>query len=456
MSSFRIKSSCFLLASLMCFSFIGSGCRHKGNEFPVIEYPENIKTEPSSEETSASEDDHAGVSNITVASPYSQNTIQYLSKLYYCKRHDLMDENNGSTIELEYLDGLDPDFIVDSILTSGEGASVDNIISWNEEGNAPDIFLTGRVDEMRRQGLIEPLNDYIAENTLYSSGRIYVNALRQVTNNGSVYGVPFYSSVVLIAGNADFIPSTGKLSFKNSTEQFYEYLQTIASESSCIPFSSGYDAVPYINSAFSDAPCSFMMRDEYKRDKATALEVIGVTLEYVNRLYREGLSSNVTSDGTNPVFGRQAACWVASSSDISGWITYYPNKLYLLDLPSSADSSEATPMASLYSFCINSESSSKEFAADFASFMALDPDARMLIERLEHQSGFLPSIKNAEVWSFITSDEVFGAAALNYSQSLENAVYCPPLNDSLYISVTEYFASYDGGVFNPEACYGQP
>ena len=456
MSGLSIKFGCAVMTSVVLLAGVVSGCKNKKNDFPAIEYPEDVQTEPSSQNSTDPSEDQTRVSNIIVASPYSQNTIMYLSKLYYCKAHDLMDENTGATVELEYLDGIDPDFIVDSILTSGDGASVENIISWNEGGNPPDIFLTGRVDEMRRQSLIEPLNNYIADNSLYSSGKIYVNALKQVTSGGSVYGIPFYSSVVLIAGNADYIPSTGKLPFKNSNEQFYEYLQTIKSEMTCVPLSSGYDMVPYINSSFADAPCSFMMRDEYRRDKEYALSVIADTLEFANALYSEGLSANQTSDGTNPIYARQAACWVTRSSDIASWVTYYPNKIYLLDLPSAPDADDVTPMASLYSFCVNVESSNKDFAADFASFLALDPDARMLIERLEHQTGFLPSIKSSDVWSYITSDEVFGAAALVYSQSLDNAVYCPPLNDSLYISVTEYFASYNGGVFNPEACYGQP
>lgn len=450
------RLSAIVLAAVMLIGTF-AGCRKGEDEFPDVVFPEDT-TSVSSEGTSLPDVDipESNVANITVASPYSDRTVKYLAKLYYCKQNALMGDMTGESIDLDFLDGIDPDFIVRSVLTPVEGASADNITQWNRDNNAPDIFLTSQIADMKRNSLIEPLNEFISDDSLLSADRVYVGSVDQNKDNGLLYGIPYYSSVMLIIGNYEYIPGSGKLSFKNDKKMFDSYLKEIAKDYEIIPLSSGYDMVPYISSAFAgDTRCSFMMNEEYRYSRESAMETIGHVFDYVTEMYKDDLTRNTTSEGSNPVFSRAAGMWLASSAEIENWNSYYPAGIYVVSLPLNDAGNSVIPMATLYSLCINSSSQEKGFATDFASFMALDPDARMLTERLEHMTGFLPCIKSSDVWNYINTDPLFGQAATVYYQTLDNAVYCPPTSDKLYTSVIDYVSGYNGGDFDPEACYGQ-
>ncbi len=450
------RLSVYILALAVAFCSVLSGCNKGNDEFPSVTFPEDTSVPSSSASTRESTVPEADIYNITVASPYSYSTVQYLAKLYYCKTHDMMGENTGNTISLDYLDGIDPDFIVSSVLTPVEGATVDTVTLWNNDNRAPDVFLTSQVTEMKNNDLIIPLNDHLSDNPLLSSGRVFISAVEQDMYDGLMYAVPYYSSVMLLVGNSEYIPSSGKLPYKPDVRQFRSYLEEIGREYDCIPLSSGRDLIPYINSAFNDdRSCSYMLCDEYRINKDNTMAVIDKTLGYINGLYGEGLTADYTSGGSNPVFSRNAGIWTASSSEIPNWDRYYPAGIYLASLPAEDNTGNISPMTTLYSFCVNKNTVNKEFAADFAAFIALDSDARMLTERLEYLNGFLPSINSSEVWETITDDPVFGQLAGLYYQHLDKAVYCPGVNDRLFISVSDYLASYKGGAFDPEACYGK-
>jgi len=452
---------CRLLVCLLSVSValcsVFSGCTKGNDEFPSVTFPEDTSATTSASSTASSTVPDVDINRITVASPYSDSTIRYLAKLYYCKKHNMMGENTGMTISLDYLDGIDPDFIVESVLTPAEGATVDTFSLWNSDDNAPDVFLTSQVTEMKNNDYIIPLNDLVSGNPLLSTGRVFISAVEQDMYDGVLYAVPYYSSVMMVFGNSEYIPSSGKLTFRSGTEQFKQYLKSIDSEYDCIPLSSARDLIPYISSAFrGDVRSSFMLNEEYRINKDKALVSMNDTLDYINGIYEEKLSADYTAESSNPVFSRNAGLWIAPSSEITNWQQYYPAGIYLASIPGSDQTKNVIPMTTLYSLCVNKRSSNKVFASDFAAFMALDSDARSLAERLESFNGFLPSINSADLWDKIMSDPVFGQAAGIYYQNLENAVYCPGVNDRLFVSVSDYLASYKGGAFDPEACYGKP
>ena len=80
-------------------------------------------------------------------------------------------------------------------------------------------------------------------------------------------------------------------------------------------------------------------------------------------------------------------------------------------------------MASVYPLCVTSDSEFKEFASEFALFLCIDPDALMLIYRLEPQIGFLPLVTNSSVWDVVVSEPTFGTEAMMYEQIMRNNVY---------------------------------
>ena len=145
------------------------------------------------------------------------------------------------------------------------------------------------------------------------------------------------------------------------------------------------------------------------------------------------------------------------SANIRAWADYYPGSLYLLHLPCNDATNVGVPYISTYSLCVAKGSSNSKFAADFATFISFDPDAQLLIYRLENMTGLMPLTRNEAVWDLISEDELFGHMASDFRQTMDNAVYCPASNDNaVYMNTNEYLAEFVKGndEFDPEKCYG--
>ena len=157
------------------------------------------------------------------------------------------------------------------------------------------------------------------------------------------------------------------------------------------------------------------------------------------------------------VYSRQAALWADSSANVRAWADYYPGRLYLLHLPCDDATNTGVPYISTYSLCVTKDSANSGFAAEFAAFISFDPDAQMLIYRLEDMTGLMPLTRNDSVWDLISEDELFGHMASDIRQTMDNAVYCPSSYDSkVFTNTNEYTAEFVKGddEFDAEKCYG--
>ena len=221
--------------------------------------------------------------------------------------------------------------------------------------------------------------------------------------------------------------------------------------------SDPYKMIPYLGSAFNnDIPTSYMVNEEFAEDREAAGEIISGAASYVRSFYSDGIAHDLDG-GADPVYSRTAALWVDSSANIRAWSDYYLDSLYLLHLPCDDASNVGVPYISTYSLCVAKGASDSAFAAEFAAFISYDPDAQMLIYRLEDMTGFMPLTRNDSVWDLVTEDELFGHMASDFHQTMDNAVYCPSSYDSMmFMNTNEYLAGFVKGndEFDPEKCYG--
>ena len=199
-----------------------------------------------------------------------------------------------------------------------------------------------------------------------------------------------------------------------------------------------------------------MAKIEYSNDKDMAKAIANGSISYVRDLYSSNLSQDQVG-GADPVYSRKAALWVDSSANIKGWSDYYGEKLYFLHLPCKDVTNPGIPYLSTYSLCVSKESLNAEFAAEFAAFISYDPDALLLIYRLEDMTGLMPLTRSDSVWDLVAENKLFGHMASDFRQVMDNAVYCPESFDSkLYASTNEYMADHvrRNDDFDPEKCYG--
>ena len=450
------------LSLLLCASLTGAlftGCKKGDDMFPSIEAPvtgsDTTESSAASEETSSDSE----IRRLNVALPYSDLTVQCLASMFYCKNNGLWDSaENGLTIDTDYLSSIATNYVVTNFGCGSAGASIGAVKAWKDEGSSPDLFLAQDCKALWEGGYTEALNGYLSDNAYLNAQQIFAGALTNDSEDGIFFAVPHFCSSEIIMGNTGFIPKEGgKLQTKNTTEDLNRYLYAIKEEYTCAPFASAYELIPYLGSAFNaDTPTSYMVFDEYGKDKEAAKEIIGDASSYIRDLYSEELAFDLT-DGSDPVFSRQAALWADSSANVRAWSEYYPGSLYLLHLPCGDASNAGVPYISTYSLCVSKDSGNSMFAAEFAAFISYDSDAQLLIYRLEDMQGLMPLTRNDAIWNLITEDELFGHMASDFRQTMDNAVFCPSSYDSkVFTNTNEYTAEFVKGddEFDPEKCYG--
>lgn len=451
------------LSLILCVSFAGAlftSCKKGDDRFPPIVTQEEQEETVESSDASIKPDSGKDIRQLQVALPYSDLTIQCLSAMFYCKNNGLWESSEtGLTIDTDALSSVATNYVVTNIECSSTGAGLEQVASWKSEGNMPDLFLAEDSSAIYKAGYSTELNSYLADDIYLNSRQVYSGAFTSDSEGGVYYAVPHFCSARIILGNTDYIPTKmGKLPAKNTTANLREYLVAIKNEYKSVSgFASAYQMIPYLGSAFnSDIPTSYMVNEEYKNDKASSKEVINDATSYIKGLYSSSLAQDQIG-GADSIYSRKAALWVDSSANIRTWADYYPGSLYLLHLPCSDATNEGVPYISTYSLCVSKDSSNSAFAAEFATFISFDPDAQLLIYRLENMSGLMPLTRNAALWDFICQDEIFGYMAEDFRQVMDNAVYCPnSFDDMMFAKTNEYIAEYAKrlGEFDPEKCYG--
>lgn len=383
--------SFFIIFTLILSCGITSGCNVEDDEFPVLDFPE-VSTESSFSSDVNSSLTTTDLQEITVALPLSDETVNLLMKLYYAKNNGLFPaEMSGADISLEYLEAINTPIVINTVTTTSTGVTEDNLTTLRYEGIEPDIFLAGDINELIQQGLTISLDDYLFNDSSLSSYSIYTDALEALRTGEYHYGLPFYSTVYMLAGSSEYLPDTGVPPFSMSQEELVDYIHTIPAYNN--------DGT-YITRVYYSDQISELLGDD-----------LTDTLEY------EGLTSSTDSFGADPRVSRTCGMWIMNSGEFDTWSTYYPDGLYFTMLPSSVVN------AVVYPLCISSTCSDPEFASDFASFLCFDKDAQMLMRRLESLRGFFPPITTRGVWEQMSTDPSFGAQSMLYEQYMSSAVY---------------------------------
>ena len=368
-----------------------TGCAVEEDGFPDIDFPE-VR-----EETSSYSNDPVYASNdfheITVALPVSDQTVSLLMKMYYAKNNDLFpSEMNGGDISIEYLNAINTPWVVNTVFTTNNGESTETLQALEDEGILPDIFLAYDMNSLISDGIVQPFDQYLSSDESLLSSGIYLNELEALRYGDSHYGIPFYSSVYLLAGSREYLPDDGVPSYSMSADELHEYIRSISGINS--------DGSVYITRFYdADSLTPFLGED------------------YSLMIANEGLSSVTDSFGADPRVSRTCGMWLMNSAETDTWNTYYPDGLYFTMLPSE------NVNAVVYPLCLSADSDDAEFAADFAAFICYDRDAQMLLRRLESLRGFFPPVSARGVWDEMSADEVFGAQSMLYEQYMPNAVF---------------------------------
>lgn len=436
MSIFGKFKTYICTAVVLAIAISTVSCSSKTSEFPSL--PSPVASETSEIIITESESADPVYYELTVALPYDEQTVNYLFKLFYAKNNGYWNESDtGLSVSLEYLDSLKTASSITALYVPEDGVSVDTIAQWGSD--RPDVFLTNDYKGTIEKGYCAPLDDVLYDDPLFDAENIYVSSVAELMYNGNLYGVPHYCSVPLIFANKDFVGEDAD--FKCSISELDNLFEKVENEApeGTVVFSKGYQLVPYITSANNaEEANSYMLKAEYKSNRSSSQSSLDKAVEYVGDLYDKGVFVNSNEDGSDPVLSRNCAMWITSSSDLTLWSDYFPGKLSLMQIPSFENSDETIAYVNLYPLCVSSSAENLDLASEFAAFISLDPDARLLINRLENKVGFLPLIRSERVWDELKTDESFGYVVSVYESAMDKAVYTPNIIDkNLYDSIEQ-------------------
>lgn len=454
----RSNKSIVALVLVVSMLFMLTSCYKPKSTFPVIDSPTDSEdVTDGTSESSTADDSIDDFVYLSVALPYSQTTIEYLSKLYYAKSNNLLDvAQTGADVSLDYLDSINnTSWDIKSVQTSYDGVSVSDLENWEKDSYTPDIFLADNVEELYASGRIDSLNSYLFNNSLLRADNVYINSISECSFDNELYAIPHLSTVVIVAGNKDYSLSENDvlgIDYSYTLTALYEYLNGVdalynaevqTGESKLVlPFYEIGDLLPYIGYMADDASHSFMFINEEVDDTD-----VDALVDRIEAFYIDELSSSMQMWGSDARTERNASMWLINSSEIYSWNQYYPDKMYYLPLPTS-DNSYVAPMLNMKSVCISSSCANKELAADFAAFISLDSDAQMLLRRLEPQTGVLPVISSIALWNYIEDESDFGRIASFYEAYMNNAVYCPEQGSNIFYNVNKYITEYFDSVMS--------
>lgn len=447
-ASYRTERKTFLLHIRRCMSLtfatllaisclLTFGCKKGTNRYPSIPTDETF----SDTETVASSTVLINQTiELTIASPLSYETCQYIAKLYYAKTNGLLGEGvTGDTVDLEYLDGIDLPFVLNVYGTGDTGCNASTLSKWKESGDIPDIFLADEFDLVVSSGYAMPITEYLSEQTLLSADRTYTDMVSSFFMNQEQYGIPYQTSAAVLYCDMEVLNLAGvpAVSYQQSRQSLEGILEKVAllneEEAVALPFYQVSSMVPYL-------PCSLYASeylsasDENTRNQREYTD----SVRYIQNLMNLGYCYESLSDeeiellfgGMSPILSRKVGVWCGTTDELPRYDNYMPNTLNLMQYPSSDEDQYSSPLLISYPFCISSSCEHPREACDLASFFALDEDAILLTSRLQSREGFLPSLSSPSVWKSVTGRQKYGMYLIQYYDLMNQAVYIPAVSAS--------------------------
>ena len=432
-----VPSIWLLIISLILTALPLSACKKVTNSFPTFPSTESSSSSGTSETT---EKTVSQTYELTIASPLSYETCQYLAKLYVAKSQGLLGEGvDGETVDLDFLSSIDLPFVLNVYGTSDTGCNLSTLAKWRADGNLPDIFLAGEFDLSVGAGYILPITDYLAETPLPSADRIYPQMLREFSREDLQFGIPYQNSVAVLYCDMEVLNQAGipAVSYQQSKKSLENILMKInelnQEERVALPFYMAGSMMLYL-------PCS-LHNSRYLSVSVTEDRLESSyrsSMDYVSHLVESGYTYESLNeeeiellfDGLSPLLSRKVGVWTGMTDEILRYDNYMPNTLSLMQFPTTEEDVYSPPLLASYPLCVSSTCENPKEAVDLMTFMALDEDALLLTARLQSREGYLPSVSYPSVWKAFTGRQKYGMYLIQYEDKMDQAIYIPAISQS--------------------------
>ncbi len=420
-----------ILILVFCIFFTGSCSLESTYEFPNISYSSASITPTKTPKPSDSTAVSSGT--LKIALPLSDECLHYLSLMYAGEKSGLFTDtdtnSNGLTVPLATLDavisGLNT--VLQVIPSTGYTQQEMNIAA--SSNLLPDIMLFCNNDNSTMNGFSKAVFDSSILNSYSSTAIIYPAMIQNGLSNASLQSLPYYASIKMLYANTTILIDGEKSSLLSGTGQIdFKTVQTLAKKITK-PDTGIYglmglpDLLSFFPMTLDSTINSYMwngVRFDFSKD-AFSKSIIEIKNLITSGSVVDSLNATqkkVKYGELDPRILNKIGFWIDDSNKLETWKSLSSSnyKRY----PIQGEEQITIPL-SIYSIAVNSNSALLEEAKQFAAYLAFDRDALLFRSRYANPNGFIPPIKDDEVWKNLVKTQLQGEELYALFDKMENA-----------------------------------
>ncbi len=356
---------------------------------------------------------------LKVALPLSEECLQYLALLYAGEQSHLFQDisnSNGYTVSLDVLKAYVPPFKVTSVQTTATGFTAETLETLALSNNLPDIMLIKSSEEpLINTFSMAKFNNAFLDESLAKTF-IYPDMIQNELNQDTLQAIPYYASVKMLYANASLLIDEKNISILPSENRIpFETVKILAkqitrTDKGIYGFMGLKELLAFYPMTLDSEACSYMWngsRFNYN-EEAFQNSIADIRTLVVTGAVEEFLSESQETEkyGTNdPRAINKIGFWIDDSNLLQNWNALTGSVIRRFPLQSAE---QITVPLTVYSVVVNVNSPQVEEAMKFAAYLALDRDALLFRSRYEDPDGFIPPIRDQQVWERLVKTQIQG------------------------------------------------
>lgn len=347
---------------------------------------------------------------LRIAGPWQAEQLDLLGRYYELTLNQVStlghEDSRGSHISLDYLSAYDSDLrLVAEPLPQAEFLTDELARTWTAAGNWPDLVLTDHYSALQASQLLD-LTPYLMDDKRLSADKVSPALLSaSMSPQGFLY-LPWRLSVPVLLYHPRAIPDAipGVFDKRPSWPEFVEQCHQLVAASDATQLAiANPEALLTVLESGSDAYTGWVgwngIGYDFSQPEFTS------TVQALRHLVTDGATgiaasisySDYMAATQDKLDSHQVAYQVIDSSQLAMLDSGGPDQL-VLPLPSTAASKDPYPV-SVQALSVSKSTGQPDLACQVAAFLASDPDALYLQNRLSPQPGLFPIVRDREVWA---------------------------------------------------------
>ena len=443
-----------LILSMSCIFFIAACSFQPTLEFPDIVYTSNsaVPTKVPDQTESAS----IATGTIKIAVPVSAECLRYLSLMYIGESSGLFKDidsfSNGLTVSLDALENFDAGLNVVLQPVPSTGYSQQEMDILTSSNSLPDILFFNSSNRLSVYNFRPVIFEESIISDYFSPSIVFPAMIQNGLTSSRIQSLPYYASIKMLFADADVLVDATKVSLlPDSGPLDYTAIKTIAkkvtkADAGIYGFMGLSDLLAFFPMVLGISSNSYMWNGAQFHFESPHF-IQGVD-EIKSLIAGGSVLDSLTSSQKKAKYGDsdprsldKIGFWVDDSNRLESWKTLGVENVRRY--PFQGDKKIAVPL-SVYSIAVNANASLLQDAQKLAAYIALDKDALLFRSRYPIANGFIPPIRDKEVWESLVKPQLQGNELFSLYDKMDSAKsvtnleenFIKGIYDSLY---TNYF-----------------